>query len=79
MSTYVRDMASVFDGFRLDNAHNTQLHVAKYLINQARNANPNLYVIAELFCDSKDSEIRYVQDLGLNHLMRELQFVSHIK
>lgn len=27
MSTYVSDMASIFDGFRLDNAHSTPIHV----------------------------------------------------
>lgn len=27
MGTYVEDMASVFDGFRLDNTHSTPLHV----------------------------------------------------
>jgi glycogen debranching enzyme len=32
MAQYVRDMASVFDGIRIDNAHNTPLHVAKYMI-----------------------------------------------
>ena len=72
MAEYVKSMASIFDGIRLDNAHNTPLHVAKHMITQARNANPHLYVMAELFCDSKESEIRYVQALGLNHVMREL-------
>lgn len=60
MSKYVRDSAALFDGVRLDNAHNTPLHVAKYMIQQARFENPNLYVIAELFADSKESESRYV-------------------
>ena len=27
MSKYVTDMASIFDGFRLDNAHSTPIHV----------------------------------------------------
>jgi len=33
MATYIKSMASIFDGIRLDNAHNTPLHVARYLIN----------------------------------------------
>ena len=36
MSSYVTQMASVFDGFRLDNAHSTPIHVAQYLLNVAR-------------------------------------------
>ena len=32
MSTYVSDMAQVFDGFRLDNAHSTPIHVCNYLL-----------------------------------------------
>lgn len=72
MAKYVHDMAQIFDGVRLDNAHNTPIHVAKYMLAKARSANPNLYVMAELFCDSKDSEYSYSQELGINQLMREL-------
>jgi glycogen debranching enzyme len=72
MSKYVRDIASIFDGVRLDNAHNTPLHVAKYLLNEARSANPNIFVMAEFFSNSKESECKYVQELGINTLIREL-------
>lgn len=37
MSLYVSEMARVFDGFRLDNAHSTPIHVCQYLLNIARN------------------------------------------
>ncbi|CDW81227.1 glycogen debranching enzyme [Stylonychia lemnae] len=73
MANYVKSMAQIFDGIRLDNAHNTPLPLATYMINQARNVNPNLYVCAELFCDSKQSELQYVKQLGVNHLLRDLQ------
>jgi glycogen debranching enzyme len=56
MSQYVRNMAKIFDGIRLDNAHNTPIHIAKYMLTEARSANPNIYIMAELFCDSKRSE-----------------------
>ncbi len=49
MSKYVFDMALTFDGFRLDNAHSTPIHVANYLLQVARSVNPNLFVMAELF------------------------------
>eukprot|EP00347_Sterkiella_histriomuscorum_P000287 403376460 len=76
MAQYVRSMCEIFDGVRLDNCHNTPLHVADYMIKQARSVNPNLYVCAELFCDSKQSEIKYVQKLGINHLLRDLQWTN---
>ena len=57
---YVKSMARIFDGIRLDNAHNTPLNVAKYMLTAARNANPNIYVMAELYCNSKESECSYV-------------------
>ena len=60
MASYVRTVAKMFDGVRLDNCHNTPLHVAKYMLQQARSVNPNLYVTGELFCDSKQSECEYV-------------------
>ncbi len=72
MGQYVRDMAAIFDGVRLDNCHNTPINVAKYMIAQARSANPNLYILAELFCDSKESETKYVQEVGINSLVRDL-------
>lgn len=76
MGKYVSDMAGIFDGVRLDNLHNTPLHVAKFMLANARSANPNLYVIGEFYADSKESECRYVQELGINALIRELQHVT---
>ena len=32
MSDYVCQMAEIFDGFRLDNAHSTPMHVCQYLL-----------------------------------------------
>lgn len=46
MTKYVQDMASSFDGFRLDNCHGTQLNVARYMVKQARLANPNVIIFA---------------------------------
>lgn len=77
MSDYVKDMATVFDGFRLDNCHNTPLHVAKYMVEIAKKYNPNLFIKAELFADSRKSELKYVNDLKLNALIRELQHVIY--
>ena len=70
-------MSSTFDGLRLDNLHNTPLHVAKYMLQKARSANPNLYIMGELFCNSKESECKYVQELGINALIREIQHTNN--
>jgi glycogen debranching enzyme len=53
MTEYVQLMARYFNGFRIDNCHNTPLHVGKYFIEKARNVNHSLIVFAELFTNSK--------------------------
>ena len=73
MSRYVSDMAIVFDGFRLDNAHSTPINVCQYLLQIARQNNPNLYVMAELFTSSAEADAMFVKKLNLNGLVRELQ------
>lgn len=52
MTKYVQEMAKTFDGFRLDNCHGTQLNVARYMVKQARLANPNVIIFAELFTNN---------------------------
>ena len=47
MTKYVQDMAKMFNGFRLDNAHSTPIHVGEYLAMKAREVNPDLLIIAE--------------------------------
>lgn len=73
MTKYVQDMAMVADGFRLDNTHSTPIHVAEYLLNQARCKNPNLFVIAELFTHSNKLDGLFCRRLNLNAMVRELQ------
>ena len=72
MSKYVEKMAICFNGFRLDNAHSTPIHVAQYLINLARKINPHLLIIAELFAGTKEKEIEFVKKIGINLLIREM-------
>jgi glycogen debranching enzyme len=40
MEKYVTSLAAMFDGFRLDNAHTTPLHVCQYMLQVARTVNP---------------------------------------
>jgi glycogen debranching enzyme len=65
-------MAQVFNGFRLDNAHSTPIHVCQYLLQVARTANPNVFVMAELFTPSAEYDAIYTKLLNINGLIREL-------
>ena len=71
MTKYVNSVAEVVHAIRLDNAHSTPLPVGEYFIQQARKVNPSLYVMAELFTNSEERDIEYINRLGITSLMRE--------
>jgi glycogen debranching enzyme len=71
MAKYTRLMAKYFQGLRIDNCHSTPIHLAEYMLDQARHVNPNIFCCAELFSGSEEMDFVFVKRLGIAALIRE--------
>lgn len=72
MKTYIQLAAFLFDGFRLDNCHNTPIPLLEDLIPSARLVRPSLFILAELFTSNQHTDVEYVRRVGIDMIVREV-------
>ena len=68
---YIQISSCLFDGFRLDNCHNTSLLLLEPILEEARKINPKLLILAELFTQDQATDIEYISKLGIDMIVRE--------
>ncbi|CAF5185706.1 unnamed protein product, partial [Rotaria magnacalcarata] len=70
MKEYTRLVATTFHGCRLDNCHSTPLWFAQEMMDYAREINPNFYINAELSTGNIKSDVRFINQIGINSILK---------
>ena len=76
--TYLKSMESIFDGFRLDNLHNTHPNIIKFMLKtlsdiaRSRADSKQVMILGELFIGNRSKEVDFCNGLGVHYLTREL-------
>ena len=73
MKRYTEKMAEVFDGFRLDNFHNSHQKSAKYFIKCARKIKENIFIFSELFTPNTHLQAKLCSNIGVHKTVQEFQ------
>jgi len=76
MKEYTRLVATTFHGCRLDNCHSTPLWLAQEMMDYARQINPNFYINAELFTGNIKTDTLFINQIGINSLVRGLFYFN---
>ncbi|UJR24125.1 hypothetical protein I4U23_027092 [Adineta vaga] len=71
MKEYTRLIAKTFHGCRLDNCHSTPIWFLQEMMDYAREIDTNFYINAELFTGNISIDNYYINQIGINSLIRE--------
>jgi hypothetical protein len=73
MNLYTLQMASVFDGFRIRNYHQSKTETAKHFINNAMQVNQSLILISNFHSGFDNLDLKFCLNVGVHRFVRELQ------
>ena len=73
MKRYTEQMAEIFDGFRLDNFHNSHQKSSNYFIKCARKKKQNIFIFSELFTPNSHLKAKLCSNIGVHKTVQEFQ------
>ncbi len=79
MSKYLNEMSEIFNGLFIDNVISIPKFILKYLINEARKKNENLFIMTQLPDINSEIEIKYVTECGINLFCKEMIWCTNPK
>lgn len=79
MEKYIGQMASIFQGLKIDNCSSIPIKVLKYYTQYARSINTNILIISSVFTSNKKTEAIIAKRIGLNAIIRESIYVKSAK